>query len=146
MKAVTIGDLKDVFEDISYEDPEKVVYTVSNMNAGKNVGELLYGITAINAGNVNAEYFMTRGHFHEKMENAEVYFCISGNGYLLLKDESGKEWIEKFFRGSICYVPPRTAHRVINTDKSEKLVFLCVCGSDSGHDYSVNFEKRFHVI
>ncbi len=58
---------------------------------------------------------MTRGHFHERREQGEVYFGLRGAGLLLLQTEQGDTRLEKVFAGSIHIIPGFTAHRLINT-------------------------------
>jgi glucose-6-phosphate isomerase len=64
---------------------------------------------------VGNEYFMTRGHFHARREQGEVYFGLRGSGLLLLQDEQGQARFEQVFAGSVHIIPGFTAHRLINT-------------------------------
>lgn len=78
---------------------------------------------------------MTRGHFHERREQGEVYFGLRGAGLLLLQTEQGDTRLEKVFAGSIHIIPGFTAHRLINTGE-EVLSALAVWPGIAGHDYA----------
>lgn len=119
-------------------DPETVVYFVEMHDAEKNgtVGGLLFGTSFVNPGKVGDEYFMTQGHFHEKRECAEYYWCIRGEGLLLLQSEDGCVRAEKMSAGTLHYIPGRTAHRLVNTGKDVLAVGAC-WPSDAGHDYAI---------
>jgi glucose-6-phosphate isomerase len=51
-----------------------LVYEVyENVNMPKAPGELYHGSSIVHPGKVGNEYFMTKGHFHQVLETAEVY-------------------------------------------------------------------------
>jgi glucose-6-phosphate isomerase len=89
---------------------------------------------------------MTKGHFHEKMETAEVYYCTSGEGYLLMEDPKGEVEIEEFKPGVAVYVPPNFAHRSVNTHPTKPLVSFFVFRADAGHDYKTIETKGFRKL
>ncbi|MCH0622315.1 glucose-6-phosphate isomerase, partial [Klebsiella pneumoniae] len=98
-------------------------------------GALFVGVTHLRAGNVGDEFFMTRGHFHQRREQGEVYFGLRGCGLLLLQTEAGDARLEQVTAGSVHIIPPFTAHRLINTG-NETLSSLAVWPSIAGHDYA----------
>ncbi len=104
-------------------------------------GHLAHLTTIILAGTVGDEYYMTRGHYHQK-DSAEVYLGMSGTGLMLMQDRDGQFRIEALTNGVTVYVPPGWAHRTVNTGDQE-LVFLAVYFSDAGHDYRSIEEQGF---
>ena len=135
----TIGQLKDIFLDEEARrqmDQNKTVYTVRAflpVEPGTE-GGLFFGITAIEPGAINEEYFMTQGHFHEVSNRAEYYWGIKGEGALILMDQERNCHAEFMHPGSLHYIPAHTAHRVANTGHTQ-LVFGACWPSDAGHNY-----------
>ena len=104
-------------------------------------GELSYGVTVLRPGTVGDEFYMTKGHYHEKKDRAEIYIGIRGHGLLLMQNGDEVKW-EEMKRGTIVYVPPFWAHRSINTS-NEDFVFLAIYPGDAGHDYGSIAERGF---
>lgn len=134
-----LSQLKGVFADgtaFAAMDGEQLVYEVSAHMAVKEgtPGGLFFGTSTIHPGRVGNEYFMTKGHFHNKRECAEYYWGISGEGVLLLMDENRRCTAEQVQPGSLHYIGGYLAHRLINTGESDLVVGAC-WGSDAGHDY-----------
>jgi glucose-6-phosphate isomerase len=121
------------------EDP--VIYRSFVASAPERPGHLAYLTTIILAGEVGGEYYMTRGHYHQK-DSAEVYLGMSGTGLMLMQDRDGQFRIEALANCVTVYVPPGWAHRTVNTGDQE-LVFLAVYFSDAGHDYRSIEEQGF---
>ena len=78
---------------------------------------------------------MTRGHFHQRREQGEVYFGLRGSGLLLLQTTSGETHLECVMPGSVHIIAPFTAHRLINTGETT-LSSLAVWPAVAGHDYA----------
>ncbi len=134
-----LNDLKGIFQDgKAYQamDQNIPVYSVQAYMPVKEgtTGGLFFGNSTVYPGRVGNEYFMTRGHFHENFETAEYYWCIQGEGMLILMDIAQEIWSEIMKPGSVHYIPGNIAHRVVNTG-IEKLVFNACWSSDAGHDY-----------
>lgn len=137
-KSTRIQDLTDVFDDEEARQQlagEQVVYDVEMLATTPAEGELYTGVTHLYPGRVGCEYFMTRGHFHARREQGEVYFGLHGSGLLLLQTEQGEARLEKVFAGSVHIIPGFTAHRLINTGE-EVLSALAVWPAIAGHDYA----------
>ena len=140
-------ELAAIFEDSDAFlkiDGEKTVYEVQAIfpvKEGVN-GGLFYGKTIIYPGKVGNEYYMTKGHFHQKKDRAEFYWGIKGEGILLLMDENRNCWAEKMFSGSLHYIDGFIAHRTVNTGK-DKLVFGACWPSDAGHNYEEIIRNGF---
>jgi glucose-6-phosphate isomerase len=122
-------------------EEDTVLYEVYEVKRPEVTGELLQGLTIIHPGQVGDEYFMTKGHFHSVLETAEIYYCLQGEGYMVMETPDG-EWAFELLRpSSVLYVPPRWAHRSVNTDSSEDLIMFFVYPGDAGHDYG-SIEKQ----
>ena len=89
---------------------------------------------------------MTKGHFHPILETAEVYYCFSGHGYMLLENPEGEWSALELTPGKAVYVPRRCAHRSINVDPAEKLVTFYVFPADAGHDYGSIETKGYRKL
>ncbi len=83
---------------------------------------------------------MTKGHYHAVPGTAEIYLCLSGQGYMLMKLADGSSAYERFLPGRMVYVPPFWAHRTVNTG-DEPLISFCVYPGDAGHNYG-DIEKE----
>ena len=127
----------------SGEDP--IIYEVVGFETPKVEGNLSAAITILNPGKIGDEYYMTRGHFHQKENTSEIYICLSGRGFLLTQNKKGEVNVQEMARGRVLYVPPAWAHRVINVG-STKLIFLAIYPSDAGHDYGAIKGRGFKKI
>ena len=54
---------------------------------------------------------------------------------MVMETQEGEWAIEALQRGTVLYVPPRWAHRSVNTSHDEDLVTFFVYPGNSGHDY-----------
>ena len=135
-----LSDLKGVFKNETVRammPQDTVVYEVQSHQAVAEgiQGGLFFGTSNVMPGTVDGEYFMTKGHYHARREAAEYYWCIQGEGALILMDETGKCWFEEMKPGSLHYIPGFVAHRLANTGRDVLRVGAC-WPSDAGHDYS----------
>lgn len=136
-----LNDLLEVFSNSQGVKDNPLIYSFNNVIPADNSEELLYGITVIQPGDINGEYYMTKGHTHQNT-CAEVYFGLTGTGIVLCeKDDEVQEY--EISPDVLVYCQPGYAHRVINTS-NEPLRFLCVCRADAGHNYEVVFNKKFY--
>jgi glucose-6-phosphate isomerase, archaeal len=149
---VTVGDLEGVFADeaaFATIPGRALVYTtqVSRPIPEGAEGGLFYGHTLIMPGLVGSEFFMTRGHFHMVRNRAEIYWCLGGQGLLVLMTEDRKYQVETMLPGTVHYIPGHTAHRTVNTGH-EVLSFTACWPSDAGHDYAsiTNFGFPVRVL
>ncbi|WP_072570483.1 glucose-6-phosphate isomerase family protein [Enterobacter sp. SA187] len=137
-KSTCLHQLEGVFADtLAFHqcDPHQCVYDVEMFDSPTADGALYVGVTHLYPGKVGDEYFMTRGHFHQRREQGEVYFGLRGSGLLLLQNEQGEARLEKVMPGSVHIIPGFTAHRLINTG-NETLSALAVWPCSAGHDYA----------
>ena len=137
------------FDDAALEDMLKkedpLVYEFFELKMPKNASDLLFGTSIVYPGKVGSEYFMTKGHFHEVLETAEVYYTLSGKGYMMMETPEGEVKAEILEPGVAVYVPPRWAHRTINTG-STPLITYFVFRADAGHDYGTIEQKGYHKL
>jgi glucose-6-phosphate isomerase, archaeal len=142
-----LSDMRGMYlddEDVDVEgDP--LVYRVSGIPVAATTGNVLSSTTVIQPGTVGREYFMTKGHFHEVRDRAEIYLGLSGEGRLLMATETGEHVVEPMRRGTVNYVPGGWAHRSINVGE-EPLVFFAAYVGDAGHDYATIEEEGFPVL
>lgn len=118
---------RDSMEDV-------LVYEFYELDIPKTNGDLAFGTSIVYPGKVDNEYFMTNGHFHEIIDTAEVYYGLSGNGYLLMENMDGDSCALELKKGQAVYVPKGYAHRMINTS-NEPLVIFYTYPANAGHDY-----------
>jgi len=123
-----------------------LLYEVYEIRRPELAGELLHGTSIVHPGQVGDEYFMTKGHFHAELETAEVYYCLKGEGVMVLETPEGDWAVEALRPGRVLYVPPRWAHRSVNTSPDEDLVTFFVYPGHAGHDYGTIEQQGFRKL
>lgn len=123
-----------------------VLYEVYAIERPELAGELMYGITLIHTGKVGDEYFMTKGHFHNVVETAEIYYCLKGEGMMVMETPEGEWSVEELHSGRVLYVPPRWAHRSVNTGQRDDLVMFFAYPANAGHDYGTIEQQGFRKL
>jgi glucose-6-phosphate isomerase len=123
-----------------------VLYEVYEIQRPEKAGELLHGLSIVHPGKVGDEYFMTKGHFHTVLETAELYYCLGGEGYMVMETPEGEWAVERLHPQTVLYVPPRWAHRSINTSPNQDLVTFFVYPGHSGHDYGSIEQQGFRKL
>ena len=124
---------------------DTLLYEVYELARPHEAGELLHGISIVHPGCVGDEYFMTKGHFHTVLATAEVYYCLSGQGAMVMETPEGEWAVEELRPGRVLYVPPRWAHRSVNTGTSD-LITLFVYPGHAGHDYGTIEQQGFRKL
>lgn len=128
------------------EKGDILTYQVFEKDIPEVNGELRFCSSIVYPGKVGDEYFMTKGHFHSRRDTAEIYYCIRGEGFMLMETEEGAYALEAFTPGRTVYVPGYYAHRSINTG-TEPLVMLPIYPGDAGHDYGTIEHTGFkHLV
>lgn len=125
---------------------DPLTYEFYDMDVPPLETEVAYGTSITYPGKVGDEYFMTKGHFHTRLEASEIYFCLSGRGLMLMENPEGDVQVEEFVPGRAVYVPGRYAHRSINTSPDEPLITFFAFPGDAGHDYGAIETKGFRKI
>ena len=128
---------------IDGEDP--LVYEFFELGGPEDAGDIAFGTSITYPGKVGKEYYMTKGHFHTILETAEVYYTLSGEGYMLTENPEGDVELHKLTPGKAVYVPQRYAHRSINTGAVPLVTFYAFRG-DAGHDYGTIETKGFRKL
>ncbi|MFB7155568.1 MULTISPECIES: glucose-6-phosphate isomerase [unclassified Lysinibacillus] len=122
-----------------------LIYEFYELDIPQTSGDILFGTSVLYPGKVGEEYHMTKGHFHTILETGEVYYCLSGEGFMLMENPEGDWQIEKFSQGQAVYVPPRYAHRSINTGNKPLITFYAF-RADAGHDYGTIETKGYRKL
>lgn len=133
-----LSDLAGVFSDTKAwscavsERDDPVVYEVREFK--QDGSDLFFGTTTMQPGKVGDEFYMTRGHFHQRRDMGEFYCTQHGEGLLLLENRDGRSETVEMRVSNCAIIPPDWAHRSINTG-SGPLVFTWFCNVLAGHDY-----------
>ncbi|MBK8019974.1 MAG: glucose-6-phosphate isomerase [Chloroflexi bacterium] len=125
---------------------DRVLYEVYELTVPPEAGELLHGLSVLHPGKVGSEYFMTKGHFHSVLETGEVYYCMNGTGMLVMETPEGEATVIEMAAGRVVYVPPRWAHRSVNTSATEDLITFFIYPGNAGHNYQTIEEKGFRKL
>jgi glucose-6-phosphate isomerase len=128
------------------QQEDVMVYEVFEIKRPQEEGELALGISVVHPGMVGTEFFMTKGHFHEILETAEVYYCLLGEGFMVMETPEGDTSVMALRPGTVLYVPPRWAHRSVCTSRQADLVTLFVYPSHAGHDYGTIEQQGFRKL
>ena len=146
-----LSTLKGYFHDSDAFDAamsggDPMVYEYFDMGIPETEGNVAYGTTVIRPGRIGDEYYMTKGHFHTVLDTAEVYYCLSGHGGMMMETPEGDvEWRE-MKTGTCVYVPGRWAHRSINISDSEPFVMFFAFPGHAGHDYGTIATRGFRRL
>lgn len=114
---------------------DPVHYEVFERPVPEEYGHLMFCISKLYPGLVGDEYFMTKGHYHSVAHTGEIYLCLRGAGFMLMKTADGRFAYEPMEKGAMVYVPPYWAHRSVNAG-AEPLVSFCVYNAEAGHNYA----------
>ncbi len=136
-------DSDAVKEILKKEDP--LVYEFYELGYPERPGDLAFGTTILYPGLVGDEYYMTKGHFHTRLETSEVYYTLSGEGYMVMENPEGNTMEIPLKKNEAVYVPRRYAHRTVNTGK-EPLILFFVFDADAGHNYGTIETKGYHKM
>jgi glucose-6-phosphate isomerase len=140
-----ISDIRSIYQDVTADMEDRLVYSVHHMPVPETGSEIQCSTTVLLPGTVGAEYFMTKGHFHEVRDRSEIYLGLAGEGLLVLATESGEHRMLPMRQGTVAYVPGGWAHRAANTG-SEPFIFFAAFVGDAGHDYETVARHGFPVI
>ncbi len=145
-----VSNMRGMFADEAatealIQNGDPLVYEFYEMGAPEKDSDQAFGTSITYSGKVGNEYFMTKGHFHTILATAEVYYCLSGEGFMLLESPEGDWSAQPLKPGVMVYVPPRYAHRSINTGNVPMVTFFCFRG-DAGHDYGTIETKGYRKL
>ena len=145
-----LSQMKDMFCDVDayqalLKDGDPLVYEFHELGCPERPGDLAFGTTILYPGKVGNEYFFTKGHFHTILATAEVYYTLSGEGYMVMENPEGDCIEMPLSKGQAVYVPRRYAHRTVNTGK-DPLILFYTFDADAGHDYGTIETKGYHHL
>jgi glucose-6-phosphate isomerase len=147
----TLSALKGQFLDqetynqmLAKED--RLIYEVYEIKRPEVEGEMLMGISIVHPGKVGNEFYMTKGHFHSVLETSEIYYCLRGEGFMVMETPEGDTSVEALSPGKVLYVPPRWAHRSVCTSRLEDLVTFFAYPANAGHDYGTIERSGFRKL
>lgn len=147
-----LADMKEMYLENTQQPKTKgltdnpIVYETRMVPSPPVGGNLSYCTTVIHPGLVGGEFFMTRGHYHVKDTSEELYFCLKGTGVIITGTQKGDFKALDIDEGSLVRIPPRWAHRVVNTDEKQDLIVLAMFAADAGHCYEDILGKGFKYI
>ncbi len=146
-----LSNMKGMFADqaafeAQMQQENVLVYEFFDMGVPDSEKEVAYGTSITYPGKVGDEYFMTKGHFHTVLDTAEVYYCLSGHGYMLMENPEGDWEAQELTPGKAVYVPGRYAHRSVNVSSSEPLVTFFAFPGHAGHDYGTIESQGFRKL
>ena len=146
-----LSSMRGMFADqVAYDrmlaQEDTLVYEVYEVKRPEVSGELMLGISVVHPGKVGAEFFMTKGHFHEVLETAEMYYCLKGEGFMMLETPEGDTSEALLTPGVVLYIPPRWAHRSVCTSRQDDLVTFFVYPAQAGHDYGTIEVQGFRKL
>lgn len=127
-------------------DGNDVIYRFYDLGIPEKSSDLAYGTSIVYPGKVGNEYHMTNGHFHTILDTAEIYYCQTGYGMMMMESPEGDILYKEMRPGQAVYVPGRYAHRSINLSETETLITFYVFRADAGHDYGSIKEKGFRKL
>ena len=147
----TLSELKGQFLDqVAYQkmftEDDRLIYEVYEIHRPEIAGEILMGISIVHPGKVGREFFMTKGHFHTVIDTAEIYYCLRGEGYMVMETPEGETSVEALAPGKVLYVPPRWAHRSVCTSRQEALVTFFAYPGNAGHNYGTIEQLGFRKL
>ena len=127
-------------------EEDRLIYEVYEIKRPEVEGEMLMGISIVHPGKVGNEFYMTKGHFHSVLETSEIYYCLRGEGFMVMETPEGDTSVEALSPGKVLYVPPRWAHRSVCTSRLEDLVTFFAYPANAGHDYGTIERSGFRKL
>ena len=138
-----LGDMTGVYRDdrayrsaLVEKGPDALVYRVEEHRNADATGALIVGTSTLLPGRYGDEFAVTRGHLHAKADRAELYYCLSGTGVMLLETLQGRSEAYPLSAGEAVHVPGHWVHRSVNVG-DEPFVTLFCYGADAGQDYEL---------
>ncbi|WP_053382722.1 glucose-6-phosphate isomerase family protein [Leucobacter celer] len=138
-----LADMRGVYRDdsayeaaVAAQGEETLVYRVESQDYGPHSGALTVGTSRLLPGRYGDEFAVTRGHLHEVSDRAELYYCLSGHGIMLLETLDGRSEAVELTPGKAVNVPGEWVHRSVNVG-DEPFVTLFTYATDAGQDYQL---------
>jgi glucose-6-phosphate isomerase, archaeal len=138
-----LGDMAGVYRDddayrgaLADKGPDFLVYRVEEHRNVGGEGALIIGTSTLQPGRYGEEFAVTRGHLHAKADRAELYYCLSGTGVMLLETLDGRSEALQLHPGEAVHVPGHWVHRSVNVGDEPFVTMFCY-GADAGQDYAL---------
>jgi glucose-6-phosphate isomerase, archaeal len=138
-----LGDMAGVYRDdeayraaVADKGADFLVYRVEEHRNAAGEGALIIGTSTLQPGRYGDEYAVTRGHLHAKADRAELYYCLSGTGVMLLETLDGRSEALPMRPGQAVHVPGHWVHRSVNVGDEPFVTMFCY-GADAGQDYEL---------
>ena len=138
-----LGDMAGVYRDddayrgvLADKGPDFLVYRVEEHRNVDGEGALIIGTSTLQPGRYGEEFAVTRGHLHAKADRAELYYCLSGIGVMLLETLDGRSEALQLHPGEAVHVPGHWVHRSVNVGDEPFVTMFCY-GADAGQDYAL---------
>jgi len=137
------GEMEGVYLDegawkaeVAQKGHNNLVYSVNEQKYQAGPGALIVGTSTVLPGAYGDEYAVTRGHLHAVSDRAELYYCLSGRGVMLLDTVDGDSSAVELTAGKAVNVPGHWIHRSVNVG-SEPFVTLFCYAADAGQNYAI---------
>lgn len=127
------------------KESDPLIYEFHELGCPERPGDLAFGTTILYPGTVGDKCYMTKGHFHTVLETSEVYYTLSGSGYMVMENPEGDCIELPLKQGEAIYIPRRYAHRSVNTGDTPLIMFYTFA-ADAGHDYGTIETKGYHKL
>lgn len=138
-----LGDMEGVYRDgaawsaaVAERTADELVYWVDDHRYQEGSGALIVGTSTVLPGRMGDEFAVTRGHIHAVADRAELYYCLSGRGVMLMETLDGQSSAIELTPGKAVDVPGHWIHRSVNVG-DEPFVTLFCYAADAGQDYGV---------
>jgi glucose-6-phosphate isomerase len=138
-----LGDMAGVYRDedafgeiVADKGADFLVYRVEEHRNVDGEGALIIGTSTLQPGRYGEEFAVTRGHLHAKADRAELYYCLSGTGVMLLETLDGRSEALQLHPGEAVHVPGHWVHRSVNVGHEPFVTMFCY-GADAGQDYAL---------
>lgn len=138
-----LEDMAGVYRDtaayeaaVAEHGGDHLVYRVESQAYGSHPGALTIGTSTLLPGRYGDEFAVTRGHLHAVSNRAELYYCLSGRGLMLLDTLDGQSEAIEITAGQAVNVPGEWVHRSVNVG-DEPFVTLFTYATNSGQDYQL---------
>ena len=138
-----LGDMNGVYRDeqawrdaADERGAAELVYWVDDHRYQEGSGALITGTSTLLPGRYGEEFAVTRGHLHAVADRAELYYCLSGRGVMLLETLDGKSSAIELTPGKAVNVPGHWIHRSVNVGEEPFVTLFCYA-ADAGQDYAV---------
>jgi glucose-6-phosphate isomerase len=135
---------QEAVAEISKQE-DRLIYDMYHYYFDTSLSDMSTAVSRIQAGKIGDEYFMTKGHFHALNNQPEIYFCLQGEGYLLLETREGEFRSERWTPGTVTHIPAQWAHRVVNTGE-DILFYISAFHKSAGHDYELIEQRGFSQV